>query len=59
MRPLVDEHLLPMLAELSALIDDVSMYEMPEILPNGDIIIRRRPPEPEDAPPEGGASIDL
>ena len=53
MRPFVDEHLLPMIAELGALIDDVAMYELPERLRNGDIIIRRRVDEPdnEDAEP--------
>lgn len=37
-------------------IDSIENYEAPEVLPNGDIIIRRRgdaPPwPPEDAPPE-------
>lgn len=47
MRPFVDEHLLPMIAELGALIDDVALYELPERLPNGDIIIRRRLDEPD------------
>lgn len=37
----------PKLAELADRIDDVANYSAPEILPNGDIIIRRRP----DAPP--------
>lgn len=41
------EDLRPMVERLSALIDDVSAYEAPEMLPNGDIIIRRK----EDAPP--------
>jgi len=44
-------------------IDDPRHYQMPEILPNGDIIIRRRPDAPEfrpdppadDAPEEDGA----
>jgi hypothetical protein len=47
MRPLVDEHLIPMIAALGELIDDVALYELPERLPNGDIIIRRRVTEPE------------
>ncbi len=51
MRPVFEEHMLPMLVELSDLIDDIQMYEMPEMLENGDIIIRRRPPE-EDAQPD-------
>ncbi|WP_306044493.1 AAA+ family ATPase [Nioella sp. MMSF_3534] len=54
MRPFVDEHLLPMIAELGALIDDVAMYELPERLPNGDIIIRRRVP----LDPETGEELD-
>ncbi len=32
-------------------IDDPRNYEMPEILPNGDIILRRRPDAPEYVPP--------
>lgn len=48
MRPVMDDHVLPFLAELSDLMDDVTLYEMPEMLPNGDIIIRRSEPlEPE------------
>ena len=42
----------PALAELAAEIKDWSAYESPEILPNGDIIIRRKQtedlPEPEN-----------
>ncbi|MDO5657467.1 MAG: hypothetical protein Q4G36_03970 [Paracoccus sp. (in: a-proteobacteria)] len=37
----------PALENLSALMDDIGNYAMPERLPNGDIIIRRNP----DAPP--------
>ncbi|MEO1492722.1 MAG: hypothetical protein AAFV19_11270 [Pseudomonadota bacterium] len=33
-------------------IDDPRNYEMPEVLPNGDIIIRRRPDAPGPAPEE-------
>lgn len=53
-----------------ALLDEVkdwSRYEPPEILPNGDIIIRRKPdpdaepaPDPQqapDAPPPGGTDL--
>ncbi len=32
----------PMLTRLSRLIEDLPVYETPEILPNGDIIIRRK-----------------
>ncbi|NOD34665.1 MULTISPECIES: hypothetical protein [unclassified Ruegeria] len=35
----------PALAELAAQVKDWSAYEAPEILPNGDIIIRKKPVE--------------
>ena len=56
-RPLLREEVAPILEGLSALIDDLAMYELPERLPNGDIIIRRRP----DAPPapESGDTDDV
>ncbi len=34
----------PMLKELARLMGDVTNYHPPEVLPNGDIIIRRRSP---------------
>ena len=37
----------PALGDLMERIDDWSLYELPEVLPNGDIIIRRK----QDAPP--------
>ncbi|MFC4213958.1 hypothetical protein ACFP4H_12525 [Pseudophaeobacter arcticus] len=46
----------PALAEIADKVEDWSRYEAPEILPNGDIIIRRKPDEPEVETPEGGAS---
>ena len=49
----------PALAEVLGQIDDLRNYETPEFLPNGDIIMRRKP----DAPiwvPEGEAdAIEL
>ena len=39
--------MLPRLKELSDRLGGIIHYEMPEVLPNGDIIIRRKP----DAPP--------
>ncbi|MGR3759807.1 hypothetical protein ACUXV3_06680 [Roseobacteraceae bacterium NS-SX3] len=42
----------PALAEIAREVEDWSAYEMPEILPNGDIIIRRKPDDPE---PKGKA----
>ncbi len=55
MKLLADE-MGPALAELMAQIDDIRNYEPPEVLPNGDIIIRRRPDAPEFEP---GAEIEL
>jgi hypothetical protein len=54
-RPFFEEEMLPFLETLGGLIDDLSAYERPERLPNGDIIIRRRPdhPMPEDLPEVG------
>jgi len=46
--------MLPRLQELGETLGGLTMYELPEILPNGDIIIRRRqdaPPLPEDFDP--------
>ena len=37
----------PVLADLLQKVDDLSNYEQPEILPNGDIIIRRKPDAPD------------
>lgn len=48
----------PALMELFQTLDSIRHYEAPEILPNGDIIIRRSP----DAPvyvPRGSDPIDL
>ncbi len=43
----------PAIADLMGRIDDLSNYHPPEILPNGDIIIRRKTPlEDEIAPGE-------
>ncbi|MBV0892344.1 hypothetical protein KTN05_10825 [Paracoccus sp. Z118] len=41
------QELAPALSEVGDLIDDIGNYQRPERLPNGDIVIRRRP----DAPP--------
>lgn len=37
----------PALGDLMERVDDWTLYDLPEVLPNGDIIIRRKP----DAPP--------
>ncbi|NIZ14267.1 hypothetical protein [Phaeobacter sp. HF9A] len=44
----------PALAEIAEQVEDWSAYELPEILPNGDIIIRRKTPLPEDETPDAG-----
>ncbi len=43
----------PALLELLRLVDDFSNYEPPVMLPNGDIIIRRKRPN-ETIAPQGG-----
>ncbi|MDF1620231.1 AAA+ family ATPase [Pseudothioclava nitratireducens] len=48
----------PAIDQLIALFDDVRNYEAPERLPNGDIIIRRRPDAPPPAPLPGGPVPD-
>ncbi len=37
------EKMSPMVEQLKDMVDDLSAYEAPEMLPNGDIIIRRKP----------------
>lgn len=57
MRDFADE-VSPMMERLKGLIDDASSYEPPEVLPNGDIIIRRRPSaEPEETPDDDGIAL--
>ncbi len=48
----------PAMAELLGKIDDLTVYEMPEILPNGDIIIRRKP-DAGPLPPPAADEIDI
>ena len=48
------DEMAPMLQQLRELAGEMGAYEAPEMLPNGDIIIRRREPldgEPLDGPP--------
>ena len=52
----------PKLTELLEQVDDWSAYKAPEILPNGDIIIRRKPDHPlvpPDVPTEPAPQIEL
>lgn len=46
------EGLEQMLRALRLLVQSIPQYELPEVLENGDIIIRRKHPEPESAEPE-------
>ena len=47
----------PAFAELAQEIKDWSAYHPPEILPNGDIIIRRKQPDPVEETPQGQTDI--
>ena len=50
---LAREALDKLMKAMGALIQSIPQYEMPETLPNGDIIIRRkRPPEAKPPPKE-------
>ncbi len=44
------EEMGPALSDLFDEVQDWTAYEPPEMLPNGDIIIRKRPPAPDKAP---------
>ncbi|SFQ96352.1 hypothetical protein [Poseidonocella sedimentorum] len=61
MRRLLDE-MGPALRDILGQIDDLSHYAPPEMLPNGDIILRRRDPMPEapapDSAPERAPETD-
>ena len=47
------EEMGPALADLAAQVQDWSVYEAPEMLPNGDIVIRKKPKDqPEDLTPQ-------
>lgn len=59
LRQMMDE-MGPALADLIAKIDDFTAYHPPEILPNGDIIMRRKTPlERGQEEAEKGEEIDL
>jgi hypothetical protein len=51
MQPLMEDAL-EFMEGLDGGIDDPRYYQMPEVLPNGDIIIRRREDAPKFVPPE-------
>ncbi|WP_085826116.1 hypothetical protein [Roseovarius gaetbuli] len=47
------EEMGPALSDLMAKVGDLSAYHAPEVLPNGDIIIRRKTPQEIGPLPEG------
>lgn len=49
----------PWVTGLMALMDDIGNYEAPELLPNGDIVIRRKPDAPPrtEEPPAGEVEL--
>jgi hypothetical protein len=47
---LLTDQMGPAFAELLGQIDDITQYQAPEFLPNGDIIIRRRDDAPDFVP---------
>lgn len=55
LRGLSDE-LAPLIEDLGTMIDDLNAYHAPEMLPNGDIILRRKVPLDPDAP---GGEVEL
>ncbi|MEO3431008.1 hypothetical protein AAFN88_19295 [Pelagibius sp. CAU 1746] len=46
------EGLEQMMQALRLLVESIPQYELPEVLENGDIIIRRKHPKPESQEPE-------
>ena len=54
MKALIDQlgpAVAPAIEKMMALVDDMTNYELPEMLENGDIIIRRKPDAPVVTPP--------
>lgn len=49
----------PALRELQGALQDLDSYHAPEVLPNGDIIIRRKEPMNTLPVPEGEGEIEL
>lgn len=49
----------PALRDLEGALDDLTAYHAPEVLPNGDIIIRRKVPLDVEPPLEKGDEIEL
>jgi hypothetical protein len=55
------QDLKPILSDLAAMIGDIQNYQAPEQLPNGDILLRRKPDAPPFAParPLADGEIEL
>ncbi len=53
------EQMGPALMDLMSKVDDIRNYEAPELLPNGDIIIRRSPDAPLYVPDTESGEIDI
>jgi len=53
------EEMGPALLAFFERVDEIRYYQPPEFLPNGDIILRRRPDAPVWVAPEGEGGIDL
>ena len=54
MKALLDQlgpNIAPAMEKLMALVDDMTNYDMPVMLENGDILIRRKPDAPKVEPP--------
>ncbi|MEL7132975.1 MAG: hypothetical protein AAGK77_11245 [Pseudomonadota bacterium] len=49
----------PALRDLLEEVEDWSVYHPPELLENGDIIIRRKTPEDQEVEPDPDAQIDI
>jgi hypothetical protein len=49
----------PALRDLRGALDGLNAYHPPEMLPNGDIIIRRKTPEEIEATPPDGDEIEI
>ena len=56
-------HMGPTIEQFLNQVEDWSVYQLPEFLPNGDIIIRRRTPKPRDDTDRGiddsSVAVDL
>lgn len=55
----IGETMGPAMADLMTRIDDMRNYDTPEVLPNGDIIIRRKPDAPAYEPDPVTGEIEL